>query len=95
MSKKYILVVKEEHHGYKYFPKPIECKQDVDTEIKFFCNDYINYEPSLLTQEELNELPYGFVKMFTIVEVEVEVEDTKCYWRKKKEFSASFPRIRI
>ena len=74
MSKKYILEVKEEHHGYKYFPKPIEWKQEVDTEIKFlytgFSTIFINDEPSLLTQEEINELPYGFVTMFNIVEVE-------------------------
>lgn len=90
MSKKYVLEVKEEHHGYKYFPKPIECKQEVDTEIKFFYNEnisvYINDEPSLLTQEEINELPYGFVTMFNIV----EVEDTKYYWRLKSKHMVSF-----
>ena len=78
MSKKYILEVKEEHHGYKYFPKPIECNQEVDTEIKFFYKEniivYINDEPSHLTQEEINELPYSFVKMFNIVEGENDDE---------------------
>lgn len=86
MSKKYILEVKEEHYGSKYFPKPIECKQRVDTEAKFFYNVFINTEPSLLTQDEINELPYGFVNMFNIV----EVEDIKYYWRKKKEHLCSF-----
>ena len=86
MSKKYILEVKEEHYGITYFPEPIGCTQEVDTEIKFFCNDYINDEPSHLTQEEINELPYGFVQMFNIV----EVEDTKYYWRLKSKHMVSF-----
>ena len=34
MSKKYILEVKEEHYGITYFPEPIGCTQEVDTEIK-------------------------------------------------------------
>lgn len=90
MSKKYILVVKEEYYGYTYFPKPIGNHQLVG-------GDTVSYNiipprhsiggiPSLLTQEEINELPYGFVKMFNIV----EVEDTKYYWRKKKDYLASF-----
>ena len=82
MSKKYILEVKEEHYGYTYFPEPIECKQVVSENMVKYntCVESIYDEPSLLTQEEINELPYGFVTMFNIV----EVEDTNYYWRKKK-----------
>lgn len=86
MSKKYMLVVKEEHYGYNYFPKPIDCKQRVDNEAKFFSKVFINTTPSLLTQEEINKLPYGFVQMFNIV----EVEETKYYWRKKQKYLCSF-----
>ena len=87
MSKKYILEVKEEHYGSKYFPKPIGKTQSI-----IACRYYdkivniISDIPSLLTQDEINELPYGFVKMFNIV----EVEDKKYYWRKKKEYLCSF-----
>ena len=95
MSKKYILEVKEEHYGHTYFPKPIGWKQFIDAEAKFlyteFCTIFINDKPSLLTQEEINELPYGFVQMFNIV----EVEDTKYYWRKKQEHLCSFENLEV
>ena len=90
MSKKYILEVKEEFYGYIDFPEPIRCKQSVDAETKFlytgFPTIFINDRSSLLTQEEINELPYGFVQMFNIV----EVEDTKYYWRLKSKHMVSF-----
>ena len=90
MSKKYILEVKEEYSGYVRFIKPINDLNLVNSHINTFrkINDtgIISSKPSLLTQEEINELPYGFVTMFNII----EVEDTKYYWRKKKEYLASF-----
>lgn len=90
MSKKYILEVKEEHYGYTYFPKPIDKTQIVNFKVVRYKTEgllsSISNVPSLLTQEEINELPYGFVKMFNIV----EVEDTKYYWRKKQEYLCSF-----
>ncbi|MEG2684448.1 MAG: hypothetical protein RR929_00150 [Erysipelotrichaceae bacterium] len=90
MSKKYILVVKDENYGYTYFPKPIDKTQIVNFNRVHYKTERlrssINNVPSLLTQEEINELPHGFVKMFNIVEVEA----TKYYWRKKQEHLCSF-----
>lgn len=87
MSKKYMLEVKEEYYDYSYFPKPIGKHQIIIT-CRYYNNkvNIISDEPSLLTQEELNELPYGFVQMFNIV----EVEDTKYYWRLKSKHMVSF-----
>lgn len=90
MSKKYILVVKEEYSGYVRFIKPINDLNLVNSHINTFrkINDtgIISRKPSLLTQEEINKLPYGFVQMFNIV----EVEGTKYYWRLKSKHMVSF-----
>lgn len=90
MSKKYMLVVKEEYYGCSYFPEPSDNYQISNTRLdKYQLNvttPVIGNKPSLLTQEEINELSYGFVQMFNIV----EVENTKYYWRKKQEYLCSF-----
>lgn len=90
MSKKYILVVKEEYYGDTYFPKPIDRTQIVNCNVVRYKTEgllsSISNVPTLLTQEEINELPYGFVKMFNIV----DVDETTYYWRKKQEHLCSF-----
>ena len=90
MSKKYMLVVKEEYSGYIRFSKPINDLNFVNSNINTYrkINEtvIISAKPSLLTQEDINELPYGFVNMFNIV----EVDETTYYWRKKKEYLRSF-----
>ena len=90
MSKKYILEVKEEYSGYIRFSKPINDLNFVNSNINTYrkINEtvIISAKPSLLTQEDINELPYGFVNMFNIV----EVEDTKYYWRLKSKHIVSF-----
>ena len=90
MSKKYILEVKEEYSGITYFPEPIDNHQIVNFRtVKYsttVLGTVIHSDGSLLTQEEINELPYGFVQMFNIV----EVEDTKYYWRLKSKHMVSF-----
>ena len=95
MSKKYILEVKEEYSGYIRFSKPINDLNLVNRNINKYrkINEIviISAKPSLLTQAELNELPYGFVQMFNIV----EVEDTKYYWRKKQEHLCSFESLEV
>ena len=95
MSKKYILEVKEEYSGYIRFSKLINDFNLVNSNINKYrkINEtvIISAKPSLLTQEEINELPYGFVQMFNIV----EVEDIKYYWRKKKEHLAWFEDLEV
>ena len=90
MSKKYILEVKEGYIGYIRFSKPINDLNFVNSNInkyrKLKETVIISAKPSILTQEDINELPYGFVQMFNIV----EVEETKYYWRKKQEYLCSF-----
>ena len=95
MSKKYILVVKEEYSGYVSFIKPINDLNLVNSHINKYrkINEtvIISEKPSHLTQEEIDELPYGFVNMFNIV----EVEDTKYYWRKRQEHLCSFENLEV
>ena len=85
-----MLVVKEEYSGYIRFSKPINDLNFVNSNINTYrkINEtvIISAKPSLLTQEDINELPYGFVNMFNIV----EVDETTYYWRKKKEYLRSF-----
>lgn len=90
--KKYHLVVKEENVNVKiYYPNQINLFQSSDETCNYFSLNkngakFIGSTPKEMTIEEINELPYGFVNMFNIV----EVEDKKYHWRVKDEHLVSF-----